>query len=219
MNFRNAAIVMLSVLVLSGCASPAPAAPEASVPPTQAGTTPVAPATAATVSTIKMSGSQLLSETATEQPLSSVDFAEGTDAAVVFLTDTLATAPEQSTGEIEACGNVTARYSWGGTALVLDVWEPAGFVVTFNESSFNGIALESSGNFAVGDNAQAFFDALPPEQAFDEYNDGSGPFVYDKVADASPWGESNAYGGVSRLATGGEVVSIVAPDTTRAFYC
>ncbi|TFB68365.1 hypothetical protein [Cryobacterium sp. Hz9] len=166
-----------------------------------------------------MSGSQLMSETATEQPLSSVDFAEGTDAAVVFLTDALATAPEQSTGEIEACGNVTARYSWGGTALVLDVWEPAGFVVTFNEPSVNGITLESSGHFAVGDNAQAFFDALPPELAFDEYNDGSGPFVYDKVADASPWGESNAYGGVSRLATGGEVVSIVAPDTTRAFYC
>jgi hypothetical protein len=165
-----------------------------------------------------MSGSQLMSETATGQQLSSVGFTEGTDAAVVFLTDALATSPEQATGEIEACANVTARYSWG-TALVLDVWQPAGFVVTFNEPSFDGIALKSSGNFAVGDNAQAFFDALPPEQAFDEYNDGSGPFVYDKVANASPWGESNAYGGVARLVTGGEVVSIVAPDTTRAFYC
>jgi hypothetical protein len=166
-----------------------------------------------------MSGSQLMSETAAEQPLSSVDFTEGTNAAVVFLTDALATSPKQSTSEIEACGDVTARYSWGDNALVLDVWEPAGYVVTFNEPSFNGVALESSGNFAVGDNAQAFFDALPPEQAFDEYNDGSGPFVYDKVADASPWGESNIYGGVARLVTGGEVVSIVAPDTTRAFYC
>ena len=221
----RAAIVMLSALVLSGCASPAPATPEASVSPTQAHTTPAAPhkvdreGTAASVSTITMSGSQLMSETAIEQPRSSVDFAEGTDAAVVFLSDALATAPELSTSEIEACSNVTARYSWGGTALVLDVWEPAGFVVTFNEPSFNGVALKSSGNFAVGDNAQAFFDALPREQAVDEYNDGSGPFVYDKVADASPWGESNAYGGVARLVTGGEVVSIVAPDTTRAFYC
>lgn len=167
-----------------------------------------------------MSGSQLTSETATEEPVSTVDFADGTDASVAFLTAALGTAPEQfAEVEIEACSTVTARYSWGGMALVLDVWEPAGFVVTFGESSVNGIALQSSGEFAVGDNAQAFFDSLPDDQATDEYADKSGPFVYDKVAEASPWGEDNAYGGVALLQPGGVVSRIVSPDTTRAFYC
>ncbi|TFB52572.1 hypothetical protein [Cryobacterium tagatosivorans] len=105
---------------------------------------------------------------------------------------------------------------------MLTQWEPTdsvGFVVTFRGPSFDGVALQSSGDFAVGDNAREFFNQLPPEQALDEYNDDSGPFVYDKVADAAPWGEANPYGGVARMQPDGSVVAIVAPDTTRAFYC
>lgn len=213
----------LSALMLSGCTSSTPGASEAiastpSVTDAPAGPT-LAPTSGPVAAAIVMSGAQLVSETATEEPIASVDFADGTDASVAFLTEALGTAPEVVTSEIDACSTVTARYSWGGTALVLDVWEPAGFVVTFSEPSVEGISLKSSGDFSVGDNAQAFFDALPAEQALDEYNDGSGPFVFDKVADASPWGESNAYGGVALMQPEGIVGRIVAPDTTRAFYC
>ena len=222
---RGARILVLAsaaVLALSGCASSAAEAPrESETPtPTSVASTPPSPTPAPAVSTIVMSGSQLASETATEEPVSSVEFADGLDASVAFLSAALGTAPEQfAEGEVEACSTVTARYSWGGTAVVLDVWEPAGFVVTFGEPSVNGIALQSSGDFAVGDNAQAFFDALPADLANDEYNDDSGPFVYDKVANASPWGEDNAYGGVALLQPGGVVNRIVSPETARAFYC
>lgn len=209
-------------LLLAGCASSVAEVPVAGEAPTPSSQTPTPQATAPApeVSTILMSGSGLTSETAADQPVSTVEFSAGTEAAVTFLTAALAVAPEQSTeSEIDACSTVTARYSWGGSALVLDVWEPAGFVVTFGEASFDGITLQSSGRFAVGDNAQAFFDALPAEQAFDEDDNDSGPFVYDQVAEISPWGEGNAYGGVALLQPGGVVSRIVAPDTTRAFYC
>jgi len=207
--------------MLSGCASSTPEATEAIASTPSVASTPAAPTPTPepVASAIVMSGAQLVSETATAQPMASVDFADGTDASVAFLTAALGAAPEVVTSDIEACSTVTARYSWGGTALVLDVWEPAGFVVTFWEPSVEGISLKSSGDFAVDDNAQAFFDALPTEQALDEYNDGSGPFVYDKVADAAPWGEANAYGGVALMQPQGIVGRIVAPDTTRAFYC
>jgi len=215
-------------LLLAGCASSAaevPVAGEAPTPPSQAPTstptpTPAAPTAAPEGSTILMSGSGLTSETAAEQSVSTVEFSDGTEAAVTFLTAALSAAPEQfAASEIDACSTVTARYSWGGSALVLDVWEPAGFVISFGEASFDGITLQSSRRFAVGDNAQAFFDALPAEQASDEHDNDSGPFVYDQVAEASPWGEANAYGGVALLQPGGVVSRIVAPDTTRAFYC
>ena len=224
-SLRGLRILVLAAavgLMVSGCASSTPEAPEASATQTLPAvtSTPAAPLPVPVVSTIVMSGSQLMSETATEQPVSTVNFADGTEASVAFLTAALGTAPEQFLeSEIEACTNVTARYSWGGTALVLDVWEPAGFVVTFGDPSFNGIALQSSGDFSVGDNAQAFFDALPAEQAFDDNADNSGPFVYDKVADASPWGEDNAYGGAALMQPGGVVSRIVSPETARAFYC
>lgn len=231
------AVIVVSGLLLAGCASSAPGSGASGTPGTPAATstpraTPAATAAptptptpdetvpAATVSTIEMSGSGLSSETEAGDPISAVNFADGTDASVAFLTAALAAAPEQSVpGEMDACNDVTARYSWGDTALVLDVWEPAGFVITLGESSVNGIRLQSSADFAAGENAQAFFDALPAEQAVDEYGDGTGPFVYDLVADSSPWGEANAYGGVALLQQGGIVNRIIAPDTTRAFYC
>ena len=207
--------------LLSACAGSVPQAGETNGSPTppSAVATPT-PTPAPIVSTIVMSGSQLVSKTDSGASVETVDFAEGTDAAVAFLTAALGTAPKHvPTSDIQACSDVTARYAWGGDAAVLDVWEPAGFVVTFREPSFNGVALLSSGDFAVGDNAQAFFDGLPPEQALDEYNDSSGPFVYDQVAAVAPWGEDNGYGGVASLKPGGVVSAIVAPDTTRAFYC
>lgn len=226
----RAAVFVLSGLLLSGCAlaSPSAQAPSSAPAPapTPAGTTSTteaptqAPTLEPTVSTIQLSGSALTSETETGEPISSVAFADGTEASVAFLTSALGAEPEQSVpGEMEACNNVTARYSWGDTALVLDVWEPAGFVINMGESSVNGIRLQSSGGFAAGEDAQAFFDALPAELALDEYGDGTGPFVYDKIADSAPWGDDNAYGGVALLQQGGIVNRIVSPDTTHAFYC
>lgn len=203
-------------VLLSGCAS---AAPEASGTQTPTGATST-PTPAPAVSTIVMSGTRLVAKTTAEEEIATVDFAQGTEASVAFLTTALGTAPVQFTeSDIEACTTVTARYSWGDTALVLDVWEPAGFAVAFGEPSVNGIALQSSEQFAVGDNAQDFFNTLPADQAYDEYTNDSGPFVYDKVADASPWGEDNAYGGTALLQPGGIVSRIVSPETTRAFYC
>jgi len=167
-----------------------------------------------------MSGSQLVSETDGGVPVATVDFAAGTDAAVAFLSEALGSEPDQvPAADVQACSNVSARFAWGGDAAVLDVRESAGFVVTFRQPSFGGVALKGSGAFAVGDNAQAFFDALPHEHAFDEGNDDSGPFVYDETAAVAPWGEDNAFGGVAMLQPGGAVSAIVAPDTTRAFYC
>lgn len=207
----------------SGCAS---LAPQMSATPTQTSATPTrsgavsTPTPVPVVSTIGMSGTRLMSATESGQPVATVDFAEGTDATVAFLTSALGAEPEQIPAtDIEACSDVTARHAWGGEALVLDVWEPAGFVVTMREPSFNDIALQSSGEFSVGDNAQAFFDSLPPEQTFDDRNDASGPFVYDLVAAAAPWDEATPYGGVALLQPGGVVSAIAAPDTVRAFYC
>lgn len=212
-----------AAFLLSGCASLAPqtgaTAPQTSATPTRPGAAST-PTPVPVVSTIGMSGTRLMSETESGQPVATVDFAEGTDATVSFLTTALGTEPEQiPAADIEACSDVTARYAWGGDALVLDVWEPAGFVVTMREPSFNGIALQSSGHFSVGDNAQAFFDSLPPEQTFDDHINASGPFVYDMVAAAAPWDEASPYGGVALLQPGGVVSAIAAPDTARAFYC
>lgn len=203
--------------LVSGCAS---SVSQPGATPTQPSAV-AAPTSIPVVSTIVMSGTQLLSETKSGEPVAAVDFAEGTDEAVAFLTAALGTAPKQipATDISEPCNNITARYSWGGDALVLDVWEPAGFVVTMREPSTNDVALQSSGGFAVGEDAEAFFDALPPEQAFSEYDDGSGTFVYDMVAATPPWGEDNPYGGVASLQPGGVVAAIAAPDTVRAFYC
>ena len=220
---RLGALVLATAaaFLLSACAGSVPQAGDANGSPTQpSAVASPTPTPTPVVSTIVMSGSQLVSKTDSGASVETVDFADGTDAAVAFLTAALATAPKRvPASDVEACGNVTARYAWGEDAAVLDVWEPAGFVVTFREPRFDGVALLSSGDFSVGDNAQAFFDGLPPEQALDEYNDGSGPFVYDQVAAVAPWGEDNGYGGVALLRPGGVVSAIVAPDTTRAFYC
>lgn len=225
-ELNAATLVVAAVFLLSGCASSAPRVPEAngaSATPSVSST----PSPEAVVSAIVMSGSKLVSQTDAGQSVATVDFEQGPDAAVAFLTAALGAAPEQPPASDDAAcrGPATASYAWGAAgdaAVVLTEWEPAdsvGFVVTFRGPSFDGVALQSSGDFAVGDNAQEFFNQLPPDQALDEYDDDSGPFVYDKVADAAPWGEANPYGGVARMQPDGSVVAIVAPDTTRAFYC
>lgn len=225
-GLNTVALAASVALLLSACASAVPREqePNGSPPEQSASST---PSPTPIVSAIVMSGSQLVSETGGGQPVATVDFEQGTDAAVAFLTAALGAAPEQHPASDDAAcrGTVTASYAWGAAgdaAVVLTVWEPVdsvGFVVAFRGPSFDGVALKSSGDFAVGDNAQEFFNQLPPDQALDEYNDDSGPFVYDKVADTAPWGEANPYGGVARMQPDGSVVAIVAPDTTRAFYC
>lgn len=223
---KAATVAVSALLLLSACASSAPQAQEtngASTEPSVSST----PGPAPVVSAIVMSGSQLVSETDAGDPVATVDFEQGADAAVAFLTAALGAAPDQpaASGDAACAGTVSASYAWGDAgdaAVVLTAGEPVdsvGFVVAFRGPSFDGVALKSSGDFAVGDNAQAFFNQLPPDQALDEYDDDSGPFVYDKVADVAPWGEANAYGGVARMQPDGSVVAIVAPDTTRAFYC
>ncbi|HSP51518.1 MAG TPA: hypothetical protein VLO00_01365 [Cryobacterium sp.] len=186
------------------------ATPTATATPTQTA--------APTVSTIVMSGSRLLSQTTEGQIMQTAVFADGPDPAIALLTTAFGTSPVQTemTPE-EACGAPSTHYAWADATLSVS---SVGFTIRFSGPSVAGIALQSSGGFAVGDNAQAFFDALPEEQARDQYGDGSGPFVYDKVADGAPWGEDgSAFGGVALLQPGGVVTAIVAPDTTRAFYC
>lgn len=170
------------------------------------------------MATVVMSGSQLVSQTAEGQTVQTATFADGPDPAIALLTAAFGTSPVQTEmTQDEACDAPSTHYDWGDALLSVS---SNGFTVRFSSASVAGVALHSSGGFAVGDNAQAFFDALPEEQAHDEYNDGSGPFVYDKVADGAPWGEAgSAFGGVALLQPGGVVTTIVAPDTTRAFYC
>jgi hypothetical protein len=171
-----------------------------------------------TVSTIVMSGSRLVSQTSEGQTVQTASFADGPDPAIALLTTAFGTPPVQTEmTQDEACDAPSIHYDWGDAMLSVS---SIGFTVRFSGPSVAGVALQSSGGFAVGENAQAFFDTLPEELAHDEYNDGSGPFVYDKVADGAPWGEDgSAFGGVARLQPGGVVMTIVAPDTTRAFYC
>lgn len=216
------ALAVLGGLLLSACsATPAPG----STPPATAVATPAAtptatptPAAKPTVSTVVMSGSGLVGQTSDGQTVQDAAFADGPDPAIALLTSAFGTPPVQTEmTQDEACDAPSTHYDWGDALLSVS---STGFTVRFSNASVAGVALESSGGFAVGENAQAFFDALPEAQAHDEYNDGSGPFVYDKVADGAPWGEDGAaFGGVALLQPGGVVTSIVAPDTTRAFYC
>lgn len=217
-------LAVLAGLLLSACTStPAPsstppATAAATAPPT---TTPPAtptPSAEPAVATVVMSGSRLVSQTADGQTVQTAAFADGPDAAIAFLTTAFGAPPVQSEmTEAEACDAPSTHYGWGDAMLSVS---SIGFTVRFSGPAAAGIALQSSGGFAVGENAQAYFDTLPEEQAHDEYNNGSGPFVYDKVADGAPWGEDgSAFGGVALLQPGGVVTAIVAPDTTRAFYC
>ena len=217
---------MLAGLLLSACSSaPAPgttptATVQATAEATASATPPATPtqAAASTVSTIVMSGSRLVSQTSDGQTVQIAVFADGPRTAITFLTTTFGKSPVQTEmTQDEACDAPSTHYDWDDASLSV---ASTGFTVKFSGPAVAGIALQSSGGFAVGDNAQAFFDALPEDQAHDEYNDGSGPFVYDKVADGAPWGEDgSAFGGVALLQPGGVVTAIVAPDTTRAFYC
>ena len=220
------AVAVLAGLLLSAC-SPASApgtTPGATAEDTAVSTPPATPTAtptqtaAPTVSTIVMSGSGLLSQTTEGQTVQTAVFADGPDTAIAFLTTVFGRSPLQTEmTQEEACDAPSTHYDWDNALLSVS---PVGFTVRFSGPSVAGIALQSSGGFAVGDNAQAFFDALPEEQARDEYDDGSGPFVYDKVADGAPWGEDgSAFGGVALMQPGGVVKAIVAPDTTRAFYC
>lgn len=222
------ALALLAGLLLSACsAAPAPgstppatgeATPAATPAATAAATPTPTPAAEPTVSTVVMSGSGLVGQTDEGQTVQAAAFADGPDPAIALLTSAFGTSPVRTEmTQDEACDAPSTHYDWGDALLSVS---STGFTVRFGSASVAEVALRSSGGFAVGENAQAFFDALPEEQAHDEYNDGSGPFVYDKVADGAPWGEAgSAFGGVALLQPGGVVTSIVAPDTTRAFYC
>ena len=216
------ALAVLGGLLLSACsAAPAPGSTPPAIEEATPAATPSAtptPAAEPTVSTVVMSGSGLVGQTSDGQIVQDAAFADGPDPAIALLTSAFGTSPVQTEmTQDEACDAPSTHYDWGDALLSVS---STGFTVRFSNASVAGVALESSGGFAVGENAQAFFDALPEEQAHDEYNDGSGPFVYDKVADGAPWGEDgSAFGGVALLQPGGVVTSIVAPDTTRAFYC
>ena len=217
-------LAVLAGLLLSACsATPAPGSTPTATAEDTAVATPTATATptqtaAPTVSRVVMSGSQLVSQTSDGQTAQTAVFADGPDPAIALLTTAFGTSPVQTEmTQDEACGAPSTHYVWDDATLSVS---SVGFTVRFSGPSVAGIALQSSGGFAVGDDAQAFFDALPEEQARDEHSDGSGPFVYDKVADGAPWGEDgSAFGGVALLQPGGLVTAIVAPDTTRAFYC
>ncbi|WP_104194103.1 hypothetical protein [Cryobacterium sp. M25] len=218
------ALTVLAGLLLSACSStPAPGSTPTATEEATAVATPTTTATptqaaAPTVSTIVMSGSRLVSQTPDGQTVQTAVLDDGPDTAIALLTNAFGTSPIQTEmTQDEACDAPSTHYVWDDAMLSVS---SIGFTVRFSGPSVAGIALRSSGGFAVGDNAQAFFDALPEDQAHDEYNDGSGPFVYDKVADGAPWGEDgSAFGGVALLRPGGVVKAIVAPDTTRAFYC
>ena len=214
----NIALAVLAGLLLSACSSAPASAPGSTAVAIPTATATPTQAAAPTVSTIVMSGSQLVSETSDGQTVQTAVFADGPDPAIALLTTAFGMSPVQTEmTQDEACDAPSTHYVWDDATLSVT---STGFTVRFSGPAVAGIALRSSGGFAVGDNAQAFFDALPEDQAHDEYNDGSGPFVYDKVADGAPWGEDgSAFGGVALLQSGGVVQAIVAPDTTRAFYC
>ncbi|TFB52571.1 hypothetical protein [Cryobacterium tagatosivorans] len=102
--------------LLSACASSVPLAQETNGSPAGQSASPTT-TPAPLVSAIVMSGSQLVSETAGGQPVATVDFEQGTDAAVAFLTAALGVAPEQPPASDDACrGTLDASYAWATRA-------------------------------------------------------------------------------------------------------
>ncbi|MCU1403802.1 MAG: hypothetical protein JWQ43_105 [Glaciihabitans sp.] len=233
MNRLSVTICLLAsaTLLLSGCATAeagggatptvsATAEPSAPITPSAAS---APPATPAAVVALAIGAATVTSMDAGGVALDNAAFADGADAMVAFISDAMGTEPVTSlTGTSDGdCAGPATLYAWGDGLLLSDpdmenpplyTWK----VEARAAQAGDGIRLESSTGFSIGDDGVAILAALPAEQFIDEYGDSTGPLLFE-VAGADA--EGTPYGGAALVGPDGLVSAITAPASLSAYYC
>ncbi|WBM79700.1 hypothetical protein KIV56_15845 [Cryobacterium breve] len=224
------AAAFTAALLLSGCAGPAtggaaagsspmatPTSSPAMVSPTP---TPTATASAAglsigalTVSTVDATGATIATS----------PYSGGAQAMVAFLSAAIGVAPTVARTDPETgCSGAATTYTWAAGFLVNvpDAENPPLYTWTVQARSAQvgdtGVTVQSSTGLVVGTDVTASAAALPADQKIDEYNDGTGPLVFE-VAGRN--GEGKPYGGAALVGQGGVLSAIAAPAGLGQFYC
>ena len=222
-------LLLSGILLVSGCTAEVPAVGTPAPPSSSAQSTPAAPVPTAdaalpAIATISIGATGVHTLDEAGQVIDSAVFADGPDALVAFLTEATGTAPaDERDGDSDegSCGPPSTISRWGDALQVTtrDTEIPPLYNSTVTvraAETDSGIRLESSTGFAVGDDGAAVLATLPAEQYIHEYNDLSGPLLFE-ISGASDDGKS--YGGAALVSPDGLISAITAPASLSAFYC
>ncbi|MDY7527034.1 MULTISPECIES: hypothetical protein [unclassified Cryobacterium] len=217
-----------AALLLSGCAGPATggtaadSSPLATPSPSPAL---VSPAPTATASAARLSIGALTVSTidATGATIATTPYSDGAPAMVAFLSAAIGVAPTVARADPETgCSGAATTYSWAAGFLVNvpDTESPPLYTWTVQARSAQvgaaGVTVQSSTGLVVGTDVSASAANLPADQKIDEYNDGTGPLVFE-VAGRNA--EGKPYGGAALVGEGGVLSAIAAPAGLGQFYC
>jgi len=221
-------LIVAGSVFLSGCTATAPdaGAPTTSstvAPSASPITTPTAEVPVPTIATVSIGATGVDTLDDAGQVIDSAVYADGPDALIAFLTDAIGSEPvaERDGDSEDSCAAPSTILRWGDEVSVTkrDVESPplynSAVTVRAGETD-TGIRLESSTGFAVGDDGAAILATLPADQYINEYNDSTGPLLFE-VSGTDDAGK--AYGAAALVGTDGLVSAITAPASLSAFYC
>jgi hypothetical protein len=218
---RRTLIAAFAVVALAGCTS----SPEHTT-----ATTPT-PSADATVASLVVSGSAVVTRNAGGDLVKSQPYSAGSASMITFLTDALGSAPQLMPVANPECVQPSTEQYWGtmneGVAVRIPVDpSPPSFdwVVEVRGSDVGSVAVRSSAGFAIGDDTANFVTGLPAAQTVglhDPYPESSGDtsqFVFDLAKTITVNGNSVAYGGAA-LSDGDKAAIIVAPGDVSRLGC
>ncbi|MDY7557170.1 hypothetical protein [Cryobacterium sp. 10C3] len=168
----------------------------------------VSPAPTATASAARLSIGALTVSTidATGATIATTPYSDGAPAMVAFLSAAIGVAPTVARADPETgCSGAATTYSWAAGFLVNvpDTESPPLYTWTVQARSAQvgaaGVTVQSSTGLVVGTDVSASAANLPADQKIDEYNDGTGPLVFE-VAGRNA--EGKPYGGAALVGEG-----------------
>lgn len=211
---RLVAVTLVSVALLTGCA---PTPPAASPVTPSAGSTPPPTVAPAVVAALQFSGSDIRAFAADAMEIDAVGFADGADAVVTFIADTVGIEPTMTEEADEGCAGPHTRYQWPGVDVT--AWTGSDeFVVGVSEPTVGGIRLEATGGFAPGDDVSAFSAAASPANVGSM--GGTNTLIAFDVVDRSIHGEYDSpVGAVGYAPDSVTLQSLITPGEWSSFLC
>ncbi|MCI4659911.1 hypothetical protein [Cryobacterium zhongshanensis] len=224
------AAAFTAALLLSGCAGPATggtaagSSPMATPSPSPAMATPTPTPTAAARAVHLSIGALAVSTIdATGTTIATTPYSGGAPAMVAFLSAAIGVAPTVARTDPETgCSGAATTYTWAAGFLVdvPDTENPPLYTWTVQARSAQvgdtGLTVQSSTGLVVGTDVSASAAALPADQKIDEYQDGTGPLVFEVAGRTA---EDKPYGGAALVGRGGVLSAIAAPAGLGKFYC
>ena len=222
------AAAVAAALLFSGCAGTAggsagpgatPVATPTVSPPARATPSRTATASASLISIGSLSVSTVDAAGAT---IATAPYTGGAKAMVAFLSAAIGTSPTTTRQDGTDCAGPGTTYTWarGFVVDVPDTQTPPLYTWTVQARSAQvgdtGVSVQSSTGLVVGTDVSASVAALPADQKIDEYNDGTGPLVFEVAGRTT---EGKPYGGAALAGPGGVLAAIAAPAGLGAFYC